>query len=360
MFYHLFYPLSKYFFIFNLARYITFRGASAFVTSFILVIFFWKKTERRLKTLKIEEKVDMYGHVRLTTLHGVKEGTPTMGGLLIVFSVFLSCLLWSRWDIKFTWYALLVMFLLGLVGLKDDLLKIKRGRGIKRSEKLFYQILIGLILGLILSVDKSISTVLDIPFFKQLVWNLSYFYIFWVSLVIVSTSNAVNFTDGLDGLAIGAVVTNCLVFAILSYIVGHVKFAQYLFIPYVKGAGELSILCTSMIGAGLGFLWFNSYPAQIFMGDVGALSLGGVIGAVAIFIKKEFILIFSGGIFVLEALTVVIQIFSVKIRGKKVFKAAPLHHHLQLLGWPESKIVVRLWIVCIMFAVLSLLTLKLR
>jgi len=327
MFYHLFYPLSKYFFIFNLARYITFRGASAFVTSFILVIFFWKKTERRLKTLKIEEKVDMYGHVRLTTLHGVKEGTPTMGGLLIVFSVFLSCLLWSRWDIKFTWYALLVMFLLGLVGLKDDLLKIKRGRGIKRSEKLFYQILIGLILGLILSVDKSISTVLDIPFFKQLVWNLSYFYIFWVSLVIVSTSNAVNFTDGLDGLAIGAVVTNCLVFAILSYIVGHVKFAQYLFIPYVKGAG---------------------------------VSLGGVIGAVAIFIKKEFILIFSGGIFVLEALTVVIQIFSVKIRGKKVFKAAPLHHHLQLLGWPESKIVVRLWIVCIMFAVLSLLTLKLR
>lgn len=360
MIYHILYPLSEYYFIFNITRYITFRGACAFVTSFLLVLLFWKKTVNKLRTLRMEERVDMYGHVHLEALHGVKKGTPTMGGLLIILSVFFSTFLWSRWDNHFVWYAIFILISLGLLGLKDDLLKTKKGKGISRGWKLFYQIMIGFILGLIMFWNKNITTSLDVPFFKKLAIDLGYFYIFWVTLVIVAASNAVNFTDGLDGLAIGALITNCLVFIILSYIVGNIKFANYLFIPYIGDTAELSIFCASILGAGLGFLWFNSYPAEIFMGDVGALSLGGVIGAVALFIKKEFLLILSGGIFVIEALTVVIQILSVKTRGKKIFKAAPLHHHLQILGWSESKIVIRLWIVSIMFAVLSLLTLKLR
>lgn len=315
---------------------------------------------KRLKVLNIEERVDMYGHVHLEALHGTKEGTPTMGGLLIIFSVLISTVMWARWDNHFIWYALGVLVLSGCVGLKDDFSKIVKGKGIRRPQKLFFQIVIGLILGTLLFADKSVSTLLSLPFLKQLSFNLGIFYIFWVMLVVISTSNAVNFTDGLDGLAIGAVVINCLVFVALSYIVGNIKFAHYLFVPYVRGAGELSILCASIVGAGLGFLWFNSHPAQIFMGDVGALSLGAVIGVVALLVKKEFVLILSGGIFVLEALTVVLQILSVKLRGKKIFKAAPLHHHLQLLGWSESKVVIRLWIVSIIFAVFSLMTLKLR
>jgi phospho-N-acetylmuramoyl-pentapeptide-transferase len=190
--------------------------------------------------------------------------------------------------------------------------------------------------------------------------DLSYFYIFWVALVIVATSNAVNLTDGLDGLAIGGVLTNALIFTVFSYVAGNVKFSHYLFIPFVKGAGELSVVCLALMGAGLGFLWFNAHPAEIFMGDVGALSLGGVIGMIALFIKKEFLLIITGGLFVIETLSVILQILSVRLRGKKIFLAAPLHHHFQLMGWKESKVTVRFWIVSALFAVAALLTLKLR
>ncbi|MCM8826617.1 MAG: phospho-N-acetylmuramoyl-pentapeptide-transferase [Candidatus Omnitrophica bacterium] len=302
----------------------------------------------------------MYGHEALEKLHKDKKGTPTMGGLLIIFSVFLSSLLWTRWDNSFVLYTLLTMLCLGLVGLRDDFIKVKRGEGLGRGEKLFLQTLVALILSLVIFSDRDMSTILYFPFLKDFFIDLGYLYIFWSMLVLVSTSNAVNFTDGLDGLAIGTVISNCLVFAVISYIVGNIKFAQYLFVPYVKEAGELSIICASLVGAGLGFLWFNSYPAQIFMGDVGALSLGGVIGMLALLTKKEFLLIFTGGIFVIEALTVVLQIFSVRLRGKKMFRAAPLHLHLQLLGWSESKVVIRLWIVSIILAVLSLITLKLR
>jgi len=328
--------------------------------SFLLIFFLWKRAVRRLKSLKLEEKIDMYGHVHLNALHSDKEGTPTMGGIIIIAAVVASSLLWARWDNVFIWYGIFVVLSLGLVGLRDDFLKIKTGRGLKRGQKLFFQVLIGLILGLLLFLQKDFSSAVIMPFFKKAVLNLGYFYIFWVVLVIVSSSNAVNFTDGLDGLAIGAVIINCFVFAALSYIAGHVKFSNYLFLPYVKNAGELSVFCASIVGAGLGFLWFNSYPAQIFMGDVGALSLGGAIGAVAVFIKEEFLLIIAGGVFVVEALSVLLQIFSVKICRKRVFKAAPLHHHFQLLGWSESKIVIRLWILSIIFAVFALMTLKLR
>jgi phospho-N-acetylmuramoyl-pentapeptide-transferase len=320
----------------------------------------WSFTLKRLKRLQIIEKIDMYGHVRLESLYQEKKGTPTMGGILIIFSILLSTLLWARWDNYIIWLSIYVMVALGSVGLVDDFLKLKKGKGLSRSQKLISQILIGLSLGVLVVISKDLSTSWDFPFFKRIIVDLGYFYIFWAAFIIISTSNAVNFTDGLDGLAIGAIILNSLVFALISYIVGHMKFAQYLFVPYIRNAGELSILCLSLIGAGLGFLWFNSYPAQVFMGDVGSLALGGVIGVIALLIKKEFLLLISGGLFVIEALSVILQILSVRLRGKRLFKAAPLHHHLQLLGWKEPKIIVRLWIICIICVVASLLTLKMR
>jgi phospho-N-acetylmuramoyl-pentapeptide-transferase len=360
MIYHILYPLSKYFFPLNITKYITFRGGCAFITSFVIIMVLWSFTLKRLKRLQIIEKIDMYGHVRLESLYQEKKGTPTMGGILIIFSILLSTLLWARWDNYIIWLSIYVMVALGSVGLVDDFLKLKKGKGLSRSQKLISQILIGLSLGVLVVISKDLSTSWDFPFFKRIIVDLGYFYIFWAAFIIISTSNAVNFTDGLDGLAIGAIILNSLVFALISYIVGHMKFAQYLFVPYIRNAGELSILCLSLIGAGLGFLWFNSYPAQVFMGDVGSLALGGVIGVIALLIKKEFLLLISGGLFVIEALSVILQILSVRLRGKRLFKAAPLHHHLQLLGWKEPKIIVRLWIICIICVVASLLTLKMR
>ncbi len=360
MLYHLLYPLSRYFFIFNVTKYITFRAGCAFFTSFFLVFIFWRPLIKRLHKLQIIENIDMYGHLHLETLHKDKKGTPTMGGILIVFSILFSTLLWARLDNLLVWAVLFTMGALAVLGFVDDSFKIKKGKGLTRIKKLLWQSLIGLILGVFIYFYKEIEPSWSLPFFKNLVLNLGYFYIFWAMLLIVATSNAVNFTDGLDGLAIGSLVINAIIFSLLAYLVGHINFANYLFIPYIKGAGELTILTLSLAGAGLAFLWFNSYPAQVFMGDVGALALGGIIGAVALIIKKEFILFLSGGLFVLEALSVILQIASVKLRKKRVFKAAPIHHHFQLKGWPEPKIIVRFWIVTIICACMALLTLKLR
>ncbi|MFH1504076.1 MAG: phospho-N-acetylmuramoyl-pentapeptide-transferase [Candidatus Omnitrophota bacterium] len=360
MIYHLLYPLSKYFFIFNVTKYITFRSGCAFVTSFAIIMLVWNFTLKRLKRLKMVERVDMYGHVRLEALHGEKKGTPTMGGVIIIFSMLLSTLIWVRWDNYFVWLVMIVMIALGILGFYDDFLKIKTGKGLNRRQKLFWQCAVGITLGILIAANKNLSTTWNIPFLKKFIIDLGYFYIFWAAVMVVATSNAVNFTDGLDGLAIGALIINFLIFGLLSYIVGNIKFANYLFIPHIGEAGELTILCFSGIGAGLGFLWFNSYPADVFMGDVGALALGGVIGAIALLIKQEFLLFVSGGLFVAEALSVILQISSVKLRGKRLFKAAPLHHHFQILGWKEPKIIIRFWIVSIICAVLALLTLKLR
>ncbi len=360
MFYHLLYPLAGQFSVLNVVKYITFRSGFSFITSFLFTFLFWNYAKKWFVKLQFTEKVDMYGHQHLESLHKGKQGTPTMGGLIVIAAVFMSSLLWSRLTIGFTWYALLIMVLLGALGFIDDFLKVKKGKGLTRSEKLLCQIGIGMLVGLVICLNKNVSTRIDFPFFKDLRLDLGYFYIFWASLVIVATSNAVNFTDGLDGLAIGGVITTTLVFAALAYLTGHIKFSQYLFIPYIRDVGELTVICTALLGAGLGFLWFNSYPADIFMGDTGALALGGVIGAIALLIKKEFLLFIAGGIFVLEALSVVLQMGSYRLRGKGLFKAAPLHHHFQILGWAESKIIVRFWIISIMFAVFSLLTLKLR
>lgn len=360
MIYHLLYPLAEYFSVFNVVKYITFRGGCAFITSFIAVMLVWKFALRRLSGLKMVERIDMYGHIRLEALHGEKKGTPTMGGIVIIFSMLVSVLMWAKWDNYFIWLVMLVMISLGALGFCDDFLKIKKGKGLSRRNKLIGQCLIGLALGLTIAVNKNLSTAWSFPFLKKVVIDLGYFYIFWAALMVAAASNAVNFTDGLDGLAIGALIVNFFIFGILSYVVGNMKFANYLFVPYVKEAGELAVFCLSGVGAGLGFLWFNSYPAEVFMGDVGALALGGAIGAVALFIKQEFLLFISGGLFVIEALSVILQIFSVKLRGKRLFKAAPLHHHFQILGWKEPKIIVRFWIISIMCAVLALLTLKLR
>ncbi|MBN3040611.1 MAG: phospho-N-acetylmuramoyl-pentapeptide-transferase [Candidatus Omnitrophica bacterium] len=359
MVYHIFYPLADKFFVFNVTKYITFRGGCAFVTSFFLVMAFWKFTLKRLKRLKIVEKVDMYGHIHLESLHGGKRGTPTMGGILMIFSIVVSTVLWSRWDNIFIWLIVLVLLSLGTLGLYDDLSKIRKSKGLTRYQKLFWQAVIGIALGIILVSYKDFNTNWSFPFIKG-AKDLGTFYIFWFTLMLIATSNAVNFTDGLDGLAIGTLIINFLIFGLLSYIVGHIKFANYLFIPYIAHAGELTVFCLAAIGAGLAFLWFNSFPAEVFMGDVGALALGGAIGAVSLFIKQEFLLFISGGIFVAEAMSVILQIIWVKSKGKKLFKAAPLHHHFQLLGWEESKIIIRFWIVTIICAVIALLTLKLR
>lgn len=325
-----------------------------------MVMLLWGFTLRRLKRLKITERVDMYGHIHLEALHEEKKGTPTMGGVLVLLAIFSSTLLWSRWDNHFIWLVLTVTFFLGFLGLFDDFLKVKHGKGLSRSKKLFWQSLIGIFLGILVVVNKNLTTTWSFPFLKKLIVDIGYFYIFWAALMVVATSNAVNFTDGLDGLAIGAIIGNALIFGFLSYIVGHLKFANYLFIPYVEGAGEISVFCFSLIGAGLAFLWFNSYPAEVFMGDVGSLALGGAIGTIALLVKQEILLFISGGLFVIEALSVILQMLSVKLRGKKLFEAAPLHHHFQVKGWQEPKIIIRFWIVSIICAVLSLLTLKLR
>ncbi|MEM7817034.1 MAG: phospho-N-acetylmuramoyl-pentapeptide-transferase [Candidatus Aenigmatarchaeota archaeon] len=360
MFYHIFYPLSEYFFIFNIFKYITFRGGCAFITSFFIIMLLWKFTLKKLKSLEVIEKIDMYGHVHLEKIYQNKKGTPTMGGVLIIFSIIISTLLWTRWNCSLMWLSFFIIISLGLLGLVDDFKKLKKGRGLSRTKKLIFQIIIGLILGILISVNKNLSTKLHFPFFKNFVLELGYFYLLWSALIIVSTSNAVNFTDGLDGLAMGGIITNTVVFAFVSYLSGHINFANYLFIPYIRDAGELVVFILSLAGACLGFLWFNSYPAEIFMGDVGSLALGGIIGAIALFIKKEFLLFISGGLFVVEAISVILQILSVKLRGKRLFLAAPLHHHFQILGWKESKITIRFWIFSIICGVVAILTIKLQ
>ncbi len=360
MLYHLLYPLRDAFPVCNVLKYITFRSGASFVSSFFFSFLLWHWLKSFFLKLNLKESVDMYGHVHLEALHKSKKGTPTMGGIILIGAVCFSTLLWAKLTVSFVIYVLLIILLLGALGFCDDYLKVKRGRPLCRRDKLTVQILIGVFVGLVIFLDQNISTTLDVPFFKKAVVDLGAFYVFWATLVIVATSNAVNFTDGLDGLAIGGIITNSLVFAGLSYLSGHLKFAQYLFIPYIPDAGELTVICAALLGAGLAFLWYNSHPAEVFMGDTGALSLGGGIGVIALFIKKEFLLIIAGGIFVLEALSVVLQILSVRMRNKRVFRAAPLHHHFQLMGWPESKVIIRFWIISLICAVCALLTLKIR
>lgn len=358
MLYHLLYPLRDLFFGFNIFKYITFRSIFAFIMSFLIVILLGKVFIKYLKRMRISEYIDMYGHLKLEKIYNGKKGTPTMGGILIILSIAVSIVLWCRLDNLFVWLCLAVLVWFGFFGFVDDYLKHKRSEGLTRLPKLFIQIIIGAAIGAVLLKYDPISPKVYIPFLKNAFFNLGFFYILWTALVVSATCNSVNFTDGIDGLASGSIVMVSVVFAIFSYISGHVEFSKYLFLPFIQGAGELSVVCCALGGAALGFLWFNTQPAEVFMGDIGSSALGGVLGTVALFTKKELWLVIAGGLFVLEAISVILQIASVKIRNKKIFKAAPFHHHLQLSGWPESKVTVRLWIIASLFAAFALVSLK--
>lgn len=362
MLYNLLYPLSDIIPVFNLFRYISFRASMAALTAFIISLILGPVIIDMMKRLQIGEKVIKADSQQLDELHKKKQGTPTMGGILILLAVFFSVFLWADIFNKYIIIAVLTTLWLGITGFIDDYLKQmkKVSKGLTAGAKFTSQIILGLILGIILFIDPQTSTKLDIPFLKNIFIDLGIFYVLFVIVVIAGSSNAVNLTDGLDGLAIGCVIMASLAFGVLSYVSGNIKFSEYLLIPYIKGGGELAVFCSAILGAGLGFLWFNCYPASIFMGDVGALSLGGALGTVALLIKKELLLVVVGGIFVIEALSVILQVASFRMFKKRIFKIAPLHHHFQFLGWQENKVIVRFWIIASFMALLTLVTLKLR
>ncbi|MDP2938315.1 MAG: phospho-N-acetylmuramoyl-pentapeptide-transferase [Candidatus Omnitrophota bacterium] len=362
MLYHLLYPLHDIISFFNIFRYITFRAAMATITAFLISMILGPIVIKFLTQLKIGENIRKEDSARLYELHSRKQDTPTMGGILILLAILSATLLWA--DI-FNRYIILVLFStvwLGITGFIDDYLKHirKKSKGLTAASKFTSQIILGLVLGIILFLTPQNGTKIDIPFLKDVSLELGIFYILFVIIVITGSSNAVNLTDGLDGLAIGTVIMVALAFSVLSYVSGNIRFSSYLFIPYIKGGGELTVFCASILGAGLGFLWFNCYPASIFMGDVGSLALGGALGTTALLIKKELLLVIVGGIFVLEALSVILQVASFRLTKKRIFRIAPLHHHFQFLGWSETKVIVRFWILASLLALFTIVTLKIR
>lgn len=362
MLYKFLYSLHTYFSGFNIFRYLTFRAVMAVITSFLVSLIVGPLLIRKLKEWKIGEKIRKDESQRLHELHCSKQDTPTMGGLLILLSVVASTLFWADLSSRFIRVALFVTVWLGATGFLDDYLKQtkKKSRGLSASAKLISQGALGVLLGTYLLTHFPANPSLNIPFFKDMTLYIDGLYIVFVMLVIAGSSNAVNLTDGLDGLAIGIVVMVALAFGILSYLSGNINFSTYLYIPYIRGAGELAVFCASLIGAGLGFLWFNCYPASIFMGDVGSLALGGAIGTVALLIRQEMLLIIVGGIFVVEAVSVILQVASFKLTGKRIFRIAPLHHHFQFLNWPENKVIVRFWIIAALLSLFALITIKIR
>jgi phospho-N-acetylmuramoyl-pentapeptide-transferase len=363
MLYYLLYPLRDYFPVLNVFKYITFRASMAALTTFFFCLIFGNRIIRKLAELHVCEHVRQKQEVHaLYDLHHHKQGTPTMGGILMVLSTIVAAILWGDLRNNYVLLSLLALLWLGFVGFTDDYIKLKykRSKGLSARAKLAGQLLLGAIVGVVIYLNPDLSTSIDVPFLKNVSLELGVFYIVFVILVIVGTSNAVNLTDGLDGLATGCVLMVVFSYGILTYLTGHVRFSQYLFIPYIEGVGELTVLCAAILGACMGFLWFNCYPASVFMGDVGSLALGGFIGLTAILIKKELLLVIVGGVFVIEALSVILQVGSFKLRKKRIFKMAPLHHHFQMMGWPESKVIVRFWIVSAILALFTLTTLKIR
>ena len=360
----------------NVFRYITVRTAMASSSALLLSLLLGPWVIERLRELQVKQYIREEG----PKAHQKKAGTPTMGGVLIVASIVIPTLLWADLRNPYVILATGATLAFGAIGFVDDYNKVvrKRNMGLRPRAKFFLQVLTCVVVGIVLLSLQSqgvYSTQLSVPFFKRLhpnlvissllardfVWPLAYVpFVLFLVLVIVGCSNAVNLTDGLDGLAIGCVLVSAVALTVLTYISSNAKFADYLDIQKIPDAGELVIFCGSLAGASLGFLWYNAHPAEMFMGDVGSLALGGAIGTVAVIIKQEILLLSIGGVFVLEALSVIIQVGSFKLTGKRVFRMAPLHHHFELLGWSESKIIVRFWIVALVFALLSLTTLKLR
>jgi phospho-N-acetylmuramoyl-pentapeptide-transferase len=359
--------LSDRFIGFNVFLYVTFRAIAAAVTAFLLTLIFGNFIIRILIALKLGQPIRGAAEVhRLAELHGGKQGTPTMGGVLVIGSVFVSSLLWARLDNRFVWLVLFCMVYLGALGFADDYLKVtkKKSDGISGRIKLVFQIALALIVTAVFLSSPLLeiqARSLYVPFVKApVITNMGWFTFVFFLLVIVGSSNAVNLTDGLDGLAIGCTITVAFAYALLSYAAGNFRIAEYLQVPFYPFAGELTVVCSALIGAGLGFLWFNCFPAKVFMGDTGSLSIGGMIGVVAICCKQELLLVVVGGVFVIEAVSVILQVMSFKLTGKRIFVMSPLHHHFELTGWKENTVIVRFWILSIIFALLGLATLKLR
>ncbi len=359
MLYHFLYPLHIYFSGLNVFRYITFRSIGSAVTAFLVVVVIGPYFIKALKKLQIGQVVRTDG----PESHFCKQGVPTMGGVLILAALSLSTLLWADLTSGLIWILLGVTLFYGLIGSIDDWKKIRKNntKGLSARGKLLLQILGALMVGLYLFVHPEYDGQLSLPFLKGFHPDLGFWYIPFAVLVIVGASNAVNLTDGLDGLAAGPMLISSSVYLIFSYVAGHAIVANYLQIPFVPGAGEVTIFCGALAGACLGFLWFNTYPAEIFMGDVGSLAMGGALGSVSIIIKQEFLLAIVGGIFVMEALSVILQVGYFKVSGgKRIFLMAPFHHHFEKKGWQEPKVVIRFWIISIILGLIALATLKLR
>lgn len=358
MLYHLLYPLSSTFTVLNVFRYITFRSVWALLTALIISILVGPLFIRFLKKIKFGQYVS-----EDVKAHEDKAGTPTMGGLLIGFSLITSVLLWADLTNKYVWLTIFVFIGFAIVGFMDDYLKIKRknNKGISAKTKLSGQIIVATLAMMALYSLPAFSTTLTVPFFKNFMPDLGVFYIPMAVIVMIGTSNGVNLTDGLDGLAIGPTIIAALCFCVFIYAAGNAHIANYLQIQAVPGVGELTVFSSAMVGAGLGFLWFNAYPAQIFMGDVGSLSLGGTLGFLAVLCKQELILLVVGALFVVETMSVILQVFYFKFSGgKRIFRMAPLHHHFEMCGIPESKIIIRFWITAIILGLAALSSLKLR
>jgi phospho-N-acetylmuramoyl-pentapeptide-transferase len=361
VFYHIFYGLSSFFTPFNVFQYITFRAGGAVLTSLLICLFAGPYVIKNLKNLKAGQTVRNDG----PSTHQSKNGTPTMGGILILLSIVVSVLLWARLDNRFILWLTGGSLWLFILGFADDYLKIshKNSKGISSGIKLFWQSILAATLAGYLTFFPSnpeYAGLVNVPFLKNFFINFSFLYIVFVVIVVVGSSNAVNLTDGLDGLAIGNIVIAAITLALFSYFAGHIQIAGYLKIIPVAGAGEITVFLFAVVGAGLGFLWYNAHPAEVFMGDTGSLFLGGVLGMTSVFIKQELILLLIGGVFAAEALSVLIQVFFYKRTKKRIFKMAPLHHHFEMLGQSETKVTIRFWIAGILLAILSFASLKLR
>lgn len=358
MFYKFLYPLAEDYILFNVFKYISFRTFGALVTALVLYFLFGKRQIQFLREWKVKQTIRLEG----PKSHYEKAGTPTMGGILVLLCTVSSVLLWMDMENIGVWLVLGLYAAYGLVGFYDDYRKIRYGssKGLEGRYKLLFQFAVALGVGYFLISNVLPDTQLSVPFFKTFRPDLGWWYLPFAALVIVGSSNAVNLTDGLDGLATGPAVASYLTMMILAYLAGHVKISGYLQIPYIIGAGEMSIFCGAIIGALIGFLWYNTYPAEIFMGDVGSLPLGGALGTVAVVTKNEFLLVIVGGVFVLEAISVMTQVASFKLTGKRIFRMAPIHHHFELKGWEEPKVIVRFWIISFVLSLIALSTLKLR
>jgi len=360
--YWLLVPLRDQFFFFNVIRYITVRTAAAGITALVLSFLFGPKLIRLLERRQIGQEIRVDG----PKAHYAKKGTPSMGGILIILCTVVPTLLWGNLANIYVWVAVGSMVLFGLIGLVDDVLKVRRKQslGLRPGQKMILQIALATAIGLVfiwMGSRGHFNLSLSFPFLKQWVPFLGWFYLPWIVFILVGSSNAVNIADGLDGLAIGLTLISAAALTALTYVAGHALWSQYLNIARVPLAAELTVFVGALAGACLGFLWFNCHPAQVFMGDVGALSLGGTMAVIALLIKQEFLLFTVAGVFILEALSVLLQVSYFKMsKGKRIFKMAPLHHHFELSGWPEGRVVIRFWILGIIFALFSLATLKLR